>query len=111
MKFFLIALLVMNVALAANPDILKDKMPQATSYNLVDAVRSMDAEGDHFRVTFWESAKVHRIPKSNEHTPCLENGWKSNRPVTLNMSSRGEVLDCKLFGGTHPGVNPKRHNL
>lgn len=127
MKFFFSLIMLSQISLAAtvrtqarnmmnsayegqgrNPgsSILDEKLPnQVNALSMVDKIRSFEAGSKFYTVTFWEDNRVFRIQNNNALIPCLENSFKSERPVTLGIDKRSQqITECKMFGGTHPGM-------
>lgn len=116
MKFLLSLMLLTVITQAqAKPqtvintrDVLDEKLPnQVNALSRVDKIRSYDPSGSKVMVTFWETNQVFRIPKNDNVLPCLENSFKANQPVTLEVDQKSNIItECKLFGGVHPGMRP-----
>ena len=87
-------------------NLLDEKLPnQVNALSMVDKIRSFEPGSKFYTVTFHEDNRVFRVQNTNALIPCLENSFKSNRPVTLGIDQRSQqITECKMFGGTHPGM-------
>lgn len=97
-----------NEGQGRNPssNILNEKLPnQVNALSMVDKIRTFEPGSKFYTVTFWEDNRVFRVQNTNALIPCLENSFKSERPVTLGIDKRSQqITECKMFGGTHPGM-------
>lgn len=115
MKLLLLSLLALTtIASAASwspksaskSNLLKERLPnQVNALSQVNTIRSFEPKAAFYMLTFWETNQVFRVSHSNDQIPCLENSFKANRPVTVEIDQKSNMItDCKMFGGTHPGM-------
>lgn len=70
-----------------------------------DDIQSFGQHGDEVTVTFSSHNRVHRIPAGSEAVPCLENAWKSRKPVDVVVNDKsGNIIDCRLAPKKLPGA-------
>jgi hypothetical protein len=68
----------------------------------IHSVRSIDYKDGEATVTFWDDNKVYRLDEKAKVMPCLENGWKAPKEVVIGLDEKGNILNCKLYGGGFP---------
>jgi hypothetical protein len=81
----------------------------AQAIEVIDKVKSFDVKDDGYYVEFVELGKM-IVPKDNPSAFCLENAWKSQMKVVLEVDEHHGYIDkCMLFNGP-PGTKPVHPN-
>ncbi|HXH29415.1 MAG TPA: hypothetical protein VNJ01_01260 [Bacteriovoracaceae bacterium] len=85
---FLISFFLVSSAMAAEKPM-----------NTFDKIQSLNVEKDEVVVTMWSTNRVFRMSKDNHVVPCLENAFKADQRVAMDVNKEaGLILDCKLAG-------------
>lgn len=78
--------------------------PAVFASKIRDDIRTLERDGDEVTMTLRSHAEVFRFPAGHTY-PCLENGFKAQKPVDLVMNDKDKrVLECKLAPRMHPGA-------